>query len=231
MTDFVQNCEYSADLIRKARERAISDKFTTYFKKLIDEDQWDALYPNGPPPFMETLKDLKGKCDNILDTKNGKMNWCFFTVNFKEDVEHEEIVKTMSAFCEKCAYIDNYMWSIEQRSTDPGDYYGFHVHILFSKDGNPPSKIQRAFKTKFFDKYVGKPEALDYKYVENPEKRIKYILGVKDDKEKGAKTKCDKVFRDTYGYQAYYTKGTIEQEIDLIKQNILRSDLGYTLGD
>lgn len=223
MTDFVQNCEYSADLIRKARERAISDKFTTYFKKLIDEDQWDAIYPNGAPPFMETLKDLKGKCDNILDTKNGKMNWCFFTVNFKADVNHEEIVSVMKDFCEKCKFIDTYMWSIEQRSEDSQMFHGFHVHILFSKDGNPPSKIQRAFKTKFFDKYVGGPEKLDYKYVENPEKRIKYILGLKDDKEKDAKIAVDNIFRELYGYQRYYAEGKCEflEMVEKIKNDNL----------
>lgn len=224
MTDVVKDCDYSADLIRKARERAISDKLTTYYKKLIDEDMIDELYPgDNKPKVLEVLKDLKQKTDTILDTKNGKMNWCFFTINFKADVNHEDIVSVMKDFCKKCKFIDTYMWSIEQRSEDSQMFHGFHVHILFQKDGNPPSKIQRAFKTKFFDKYVGTSCALDYKYVENPDKRIKYILGLKDDKEKDAKIAVDKIFRELYGYQRYYAEGKCEflEMVEKIKNDNL----------
>lgn len=201
--------EDAIDIIKTARKRAVIDKLTTYYKKLIDEEMWDELYQY-ETPVVEVLKDLKQKTDAVLDTKNGKMNWCFFTINFKEDISHEEIVNVMKKFCETCKYLDNYLWTIEQRSEEQGKYSGFHIHILFSKNGSPPSKIQRAFKTKFFDKYVGNPSCLDYKYVENPDKRIKYILGDKNDKEKLVKVKIDNEFRELYGYQRYYVQGELQ---------------------
>lgn len=204
------------EIIQTARKRAVIDKLTTYYKKLIDEELWDEVYQYDHP-VKETLKELKGKTDAILDTKNGKMNWCFFTINFREDISHEEIINVVKKFCETCKYLDDYLWTIEQRSTEKGIYSGFHVHMLFSKNGNPPSKIQRAFKTKFFDKYVGNPSCLDYKYVENPEKRIKYILGDKDDKEKMQKCQIDNEFRELYGYQRYYVQGDLQKLVENFK--------------
>lgn len=208
--------EDSIDIIKTARRRAVIDKLTTYYKKLIDEEMWDEIYQY-ETPVIDVMKDLKQKTDAILDTKNGKMNWCFFTINFKEDISHEEIMDVMKKFCETSKYLDNYLWTIEQRSMEKGSYSGFHIHILFSKNGNPPSKIQRAFKTKFFDKYVGNPSCLDYKYVENPEKRINYILGNKDDKEKLIKCKIDEEFRELYGYQRYYVQGELQTLVENFK--------------
>lgn len=218
------------EFIRTACKRAVSDKLTTYYKKLIDEDVFDDIdlgLGEGNNIVMDLLKMLKGKTDNILDTKNGKNNYCFFTVNFKEDIAHDEIIKVFTAFTKSSVFLrkSEFIYTLEQRSEDESKPAGFHIHILFTKDDNPPSKIQRAFKTKFVDKYCS-PTALDYKYVENPDKRIKYCLGIKDDKDKDSKIKVDRAFRKANGYQDYYVQGDqIMEKVEIFRAENISDDL------
>lgn len=201
----------ATDLMIKAVRRAVSDKLSTYYKKLIDNDCLELCLGYGTENdnrILDTLKELKLKTDNILDCKNGALKHCFFTINFQEGITPEEIVNVMRDFCQKCAYLKqaDYVWSLEQRSEVQGEEHGFHVHICFTKDDNAPSKIQRAFKTKFFDKYVGNPNCLDYKYIDDPANKIKYILGYKDE-NKMAKVIIDRLYKKANGIRDYYSSG------------------------
>lgn len=224
--------EFSAqELIVKAARRAVSDKLSTYYKKLIDEDLFDDInlgYGNDNAIVLDILKELKGKTDNILDTKNGKLNYCFYTVNFQESITPSQIVEVMNEFTSNSSYLSKseFIWSIEQRSEVLGEEFGFHVHIVFTKDKYPPSKLQRAFKGKFFDKYVGNPSCLDYKYLECPRKKIKYILGIKDEAEKMAKVAIDKVWRLSEGFQQSYLQGeNFKKIVDEVMAEEVRTGL------
>lgn len=206
--------------VRQSARKAIKDKMTNIFKTLIDNKRYDLIPAN--PTILKVLEEYSEITDNITDLKFGKCNWCFFTINYKDDYSHEEVYETTKTFLEKCKFTKTHLWSIEQRSEDhkQKDFYGFHVHILFHKDNNPPSKIYRAFKTKFFDKFVGNEKSINTKYVENPEGTIKYILGNKKDDEKDAKIQQDEIFRELYGYKRYYLQGDQLQElVEKIKES------------
>lgn len=210
-----------------AIKQAIKDKYTQYYKRLIDEEQYQYL-PSYTAPDLKKLHKLKTTVENITDLKEGKNPYCFFTVNFKPEYDNkiEEIDTVMTEFTKKCTYFNDnkFAYSIEQRSEDD-DTKGVHCHILFEKGKIAPSKLQRAFKTKFFDKYVGTHAALDYKYI--PEDKLKskleYLLGIKV-KEKMSKVYQDRRLRKEKGILQYHTKGYEEQCIEILKEHDVNYD-------
>lgn len=206
------NVEFN-NLLLTAQKTAIKDKFTQYYKKLIDEEQYTDFHATAGH-VLQRLHKLKIKADNITDIKQGKNSHCFYTINFKPEFSETnekitEIEKELKDFSEKCKYVgDKFAYAIEQRSEDIEKINGVHCHILFEKGENAPSKIQRAFKNKFFDKFVGSPACLDYRYITSDKfnDKLKYILGLKH-KDKLSKVKIDRQLRKNLGIKQIYTKG------------------------
>jgi acetone carboxylase gamma subunit len=217
------NLEFN-NLIITAQKTAIKDKFTQYYKKLIDEEQYTAFHSTAGP-VLKQLHNLKQEADNITDIKQGKNSHCFYTINFRPEFNTNEkiteIEKELKEFTEKCKYVgEKYAFCIEQRSEDISSVNGVHCHILFEKGENAPSKIQRAFKNKFFDKFVGTPACLDYRYTTSDKvtEKLSYILGIKK-KEKMSKVYIDRQMRKNLGLQQFYEKGFNEDIEKLIKDN------------
>lgn len=214
------------DIKLKAIKTAIKDKYTQYYKKLIDEELYEH-FPGYCANELRNLHKLKVKADNITDVKQGNNSHCFFTVNFKPDSQDfENIEEVMNDFTSKSKFVkDDFIYSIEQRSEElESAGSGAHVHILFKKGDNAPSKIQRAFKTKFFDKYVGNPAHLDYRYItsDKVEEKVKYILGVKQ-KEKLPKVFVDREHRVKVGVKDFYlTPQYLPHAEKLMKENDLK---------
>ena len=207
-------------LVLKAQKRAVEDKLTQYYKRLIDEKMYEHFHVGGVS-VLQRLDGLQDICNNIMDVKQGKNQWCFFTINFKENTTINEANLIMVEFSRKCKFVTglSYIYSIEQRAEE-GIEVGTHVHILFDKNNNPPSKIQRAFTTFFFDKYVGTHAALDWKYIGEGKllkDKVKYIMGIKKT-EKMPKVINDRKLKDSYGLDWYVVNGDkltdIVQEIE-----------------
>jgi hypothetical protein len=214
----------------KAQKRAIEDKLTQYYKKCIDEEQYQ-VFDKGAHIVLKEVHKMKTQADNITDLKQGKNPYCFYTVNFKPEKNKEdsleEIDSLMKKFVDKRAHLngaENLIYSIEQRSEGDDPVEGLHVHILFDKGKNAPSKIQRTFQTEFFDKWVGTHAALDYKYIgeDKVEGKVKYIMGIKD-KDKMPKVERDRKMKDHYKIPHYYSKG-FEKLINQIKsEQVIKS--------
>lgn len=173
--------EFTA-LKKKAQRRAIEDKLTSYYKRAIDEGQYE-VFSSSAALILQDVDRLRIMTNNIMDVKQNNNPWCFYTINFKAEYDDKftEVYELMEKFTAKCVYLnDNCIYAIEQRQEEPSESsHGTHVHIAFPKGNNPPSKIQRAFSTKFFDKYVGSNAALDYRYVKDVTPKIEYIMGNK----------------------------------------------------
>lgn len=209
---------------QSAIKQAIKDKYTQYYKRLIDEEQYQFL-PSYCAPDLRKLHKLKTTVDNITDVKQGSNPYAFYTVNFRPEYDDkiEEIDDVMKDFTQKCKYLSEqkYAYTIEQRSEDD-DTKGIHCHIIFEKGKNPPSKLQRAFKNKFFDKYVGTNACLDYKYISEDKfkDKLEYIMGIKQ-KDKMAKVHQDRRLRKQKGIGQYYTNGYEDQCKKIITEHNL----------
>lgn len=197
----------------RAQKRAIEDKMAQYYKKLIDEEQYEHFHHTSTCA-LKALHAEKTKADNIMDVKQGSNPYCFFTVNVKPEKATEgylrEFVEDLNSFMQRCKYFQEtqYMYSIEQRSEGAEIMHGLHAHILFEKKDNAPSKLQRAFNNKFFDKWVATHAALDYKYISSDklQSKIEYIAGIKEP-GKMPKVEKDRKIKDAYGIPHFYVKG------------------------
>lgn len=200
-------------LKEKAQRRAIEDKMTQYYKKMIDEEDYSQFSPKATPVLKE-LHELKTQSEAYTDTKEGKNDYAFFTINLKPEVNKEENLEafddTMKDFTENCKYLkdNDYIYAIEQRSENEC-VDGLHAHILFKKNDIAPSKLQRAFKNKFFDKWCS-AAALDYRYIktEKLQQKIDYIKGIKEE-PKMLKVKRDIEMKKRHDIPMYYEKGDL----------------------
>lgn len=193
-------------LVLKAQKRAVEDKLTQYYKRLIDEKLYDK-FNEAAQDVLERLDGLQDICNNIMDVKQGQNQFCFFTINFKE-CSMCEVGTVMEQYTKKCKFLQEYVYSVEQRA-ESGSEVGTHVHILFTKAGNAPSKIQRAFTSFFFDKYVGTHAALDFKYIKDQSlarQKVEYIMGIKKP-EKMPKVHNDRRLKDEYGMRWWNNEG------------------------
>lgn len=191
----------------KGQKGAIEDKFRQYHRRFIDE----GIYNRFHGAFYAVLKKLdddKEFYDNIGDYKEGNNPYCFFTVNLRPEKATEssliEFKTEFDTWLEKTTYMKDaqYIYSLEQRAEGDEPVHGLHVHILFEKLKHSPSKLQRAFNNKFFDKWVATHAALDYKYISTQklQEKIAYIMGKKE------KSKMPKVLRDIKMKEAYKIK-------------------------
>lgn len=221
---FNEEFKKSNSIVLKAQRRAIEDKLTSYYKKMIDEEHYETFHPCNIIALKQ-LHKTKKIADEIIDVKQGKNPYCFFTVNLKPEMGTEEHIEQFDAemqnFTEKCKYLQNtnYVYSIEQRSEGSETVHGVHAHIFFEKKDNSPSKLQRAFQNKFYDKWIGSPAALDYRYVGENKKieKIKYILGHKE------QSKMEKVYKDraikiSHSLKIFHAKG-FASDIEEIKSH------------
>lgn len=198
----------------KAQKRAIEDKLAQYYKKMIDNEQYEVFTPEAIDG-IRAVHEMKKASEVVADTKEGKNPYCFFTVNMKPEYDGklDEVDSVMLDFAEKSKYIgDDWIYSVEQRSEDPTQgSHGTHVHILFKKNDHAPSKLQRAFTNKFFDKYVGTHAALDFRYLKEPSK-IEYIKGNKES-SKMPKVEVDRKLKDGFGIPHYRARGEFLSDV------------------
>lgn len=202
-------------LILRAQKRAVEDKLTQYYKRLIDEKMFDR-FNEAAQPVLERLGELQDVNNNIFDVKNGKSNWCFFTINFKPGFSMLDVEAVMEQFCKKYKMLreNDYVYSVEQRTEDGVAEEGVHAHILFPKK-LAPSKILPEVNKFFFDKYVGTHAALDFKFTNDQVAKLKYILGIKE-KAKMPKVYQDRRFKDNYKMPWWRAQG--DAMFDAIKE-------------
>lgn len=205
-------------LVLRAQKRAVEDKLTQHYKKLIDEKVFEP-FSEAAQPVLERVEQLSQMTDNIFDIKNGKCRWCFFTINYKSGFTMPEVEASMEEFCTKSKMMKEclYAYSIEQRTEEGDIEEGTHVHILFDKT-RPPSKIIPIFNKFFFDKYVGTHAALDYRFINDQAEKLKYILGIKA-KPKMPKVYQDRKLKDKYHMWWWHAQGSAM--LDAIKEIVV----------
>lgn len=131
-------------------------------------------------------------------------DWCFLTVNPREDVKPEQFIKSVSRF-HNLSGIEQYKYAFEQRGEEVGDYKGLHIHSIFRRTVKPyriKNNIERVFGS-----LVGNELHMKLKFVpeDQVEKIVGYISGIKKDSSKNLKVKNDVNMREKYGLKAIYT--------------------------
>lgn len=135
----------------------------------------------------------------------------FVTYNPKPDVTLKVAMKAVDAFCSK-SKIDKYIYVIEQRGTQEDNMGSFHVHILHTHKYDRVSHYQRETQSSFNKTCLATSwNCLNMKPCKRDQdisNRLEYILGTKQDRDghmKSEKQATDKIYRQKYKLQDYYT--------------------------
>lgn len=196
----------------------------------FDFEYWfkraEALYRDRHIPFQDEaemkwyIEELEKCIDSYMtvtkslqDEKKGfsltPVMW--ITYNPKADIGLKKAMQTIQTFLSK-SKIKDYIYVVEQRGTTVDDIHGMHFHILHTHTYDRKSHYERETKSTFnktclTDKYScfwirGCAQDIDVKNT------LGYMLGKKKDDDglnKEAKQNVDKVYREKYKIEPYYT--------------------------
>lgn len=193
---------------QKARNRVQLKVIET----VLMEDLKNRIYEDiNPDPSFKQYADRYNALQDQQDLKSHGRNakWLFYTINPQED-NLDALIRLMESI-EETEWCTNYIYSYEQRSEEPGKYYGYHIHLLFERPSDTyPSDIKKCLISKLKHSDVKgnwnnkNPCQRNVKSEEDYYKVLQYILGHKKD-EKQEKVQNDQLFRNEEGLKQYYT--------------------------
>lgn len=182
---------------------------------LIKQKQMLLLKLGRGPPDQQSLYDEVQELK--LEDSNRKVKWCFFTLNFIEDITLPQILNVMHNIVNKC-WMQKIPWyyCIEQRGISLETMgQGLHVHLLMPK---PKDKQPYNCKNEIWSSY-NKYCKLNQKLVfekhllmipqEWKDEKIEYLKGNKTkdlDGSKAIKVKFDRIFREKNNLKDLYSK-------------------------
>lgn len=202
-----------------------------YVKLREEELRLDSYLGLADQPIQEIYDRVKEK-RKLFDEQNAinddTEDYLFININPREDVSIDEIQKTMGKVLQK-KWLKDAIYVIEQRGKDLSEVCkGKHIHLLVHRNGQKPSDVKReiantvkhicdvetqrryGWKTGAYVPYLQQS-----KTVKN---RLTYMLGnkstlVKKTKEynfKDVKQEMDRVMRQRFNLQDFYSKGNID---------------------
>ncbi len=182
---------------------------------LIKQKQMLMLKLGRGPPDQQSLYDEVQQLK--LEDSNRKVKWCFFTLNFIEDITIEQILNVMHNIVNKCWMRKIPWWyCIEQRGNSLSTMgQGLHVHLLMPK---PKDKQPYNCKDEIYNSYkqfckLPKKQVLNNHLLMIPQEwkdeKIEYMKGNKTkdlDGSKALKVKFDRIFRNKFNLEDLYSK-------------------------
>lgn len=186
--------EYDFAIRRKAFEKVMLEKYVSYYRREIDNEKADDLFP--------ILKEERDASDEKF-----KSNYLFITVNPKPSMLLPEFMNICSKVITK-PWINKYLYVLEQRGENDDEIgKGFHFHCLIDKGDFRWSHARREFVSTFrkvcdtqnyhtFNFSMCKESDLN--------NRQKYMLELKADPDKHLKQEYDKKWRKIYNIPDYY---------------------------
>jgi len=158
------------------------------------------------PTFeMEEFENLQEKIKEKKKENDPKFG-CFITVNPSENtLAGFEKLKEKVDKCLSKVWVTDYAYCYEQRSTNPENIFGLHVHILLKRGIRPKHterEVQNTFKS-----ICGNLRHVDiqYKRKEWFNDKIEYMRGKKTGEGKLEKVEVDRVMRDYLGIDEIYS--------------------------
>jgi disulfide oxidoreductase YuzD len=198
----------------RAKEKLMERYYTRYYSLQLQHGLCEDEFLTEAYTKCKEMEDIeKQRLDTLAEEKGykDKTEYTFVTVNPKDDVPLDTLISTVEKSIEKTSWIreSEYAYVIEQRSTNPSNYFGWHAHLLVKTGDKPLNEIRRELKSKFksivdmdivkgFDKGLNKKGPLSIEPTLHFENRMKYILDWKKDPDKHAKQIVDKEMRTQF---------------------------------
>lgn len=237
---------------QRAIDKLVERYYTRAFQLQLQRGVCENPYLNEAYNFYKVEQDIEDKRLEKLTEEKGykdKTDYMFITINPKDDIPFDKLKQTTEKIIEKTSWINQseYAYSFEQRSNNPAEYSGYHVHMLVKTDDKPLNEIRRELKNKVknivdmdvvksFDKGKNTKGPLSILPTAIPDNRIKYLLDWKKDKDKHAKQIVDEDFRQRYNLDRIYYQGELFSSLIIEQQcqqlpNIKSTDVKHVTCD
>lgn len=203
------------DVIFRAKKDAVYTVLKHNYETLLRNGNYEQFeYFQKACECLEQTKELIGGLSDPM-LKEFETVWITLTPEQVHgfDDNPQEFAKKIKTWLDKCKYVKEYAFSIEQRSSDIENTHGVHAHIVLKRvDMQTYSRyiewVKRTWASyhgtnfKFFGK--NKIGSVYFKDAEFYEKKLDYLKGNKDGTHKQELVACDKLFRDKYGLEQLY---------------------------
>lgn len=213
--------------LRERRRMLVSKSYDTAFTKLLnrradlavenDPGRYQAIYGDDFAQVTEDIKRLEvakaeGR-DAALDEK-GKW-WIWLTVNpVYEGFSFQEQLSRLEPHMDRLfryIWVVSFYMCLEQRSSDPADFQGLHMHALIKRN-KPPSECERDIR-KLFAPITGNPKHIHIVHCNDAlfGQKLSYMRGNKT-ADQLEKPMVDQAMREYYELEDLYTEENYFEE-------------------
>jgi len=177
--------------------KSLTSLYTTHYTELLWNGEFDRILPE-----LKLIREM-----TINSRENKTSEYIFITINFKSNIEFEELFEVMPRLTKK-KWLTDYIYVFEQRSEIQYEYSGYHVHMILKRNGKKMFDIRKEFKSTL--KHTcdcANPHILNIKNISDSadlKRRVNYITNFKADVNKHAKQYNDINFRQHYNLERFY---------------------------
>ena len=204
------------ELVQRAKKDALYNVLKRNYETLLRNGDYEAhkgiwneglAYLSSSELLVEALNDpILKEFETVWITLTPEQ--CHF-----DDKPHE-FVSAIKKWLDKAKHVNEYIFSIEQRSEDPNTPYGIHAHIALKRVDLQTHSRYVEWVKRTWSKFHGtnfkfycknKMGAIYFFNAEKFEEKKQYILGKKDSTHKQALVEADVVWRKQIGVEPFYT--------------------------
>lgn len=190
-----------SELRQKARQSA-------YLK--MWQNAWRQEFTRNPDLLKDDLccPGEKLIMDNYIKKLRNGFEFAMFVVNFRPDVELEDILVKIRK-CLKKIWFKDWMWNLEQRgecAEEMGKGIHFNLYIELESYKRPSDMHREIYNT--FKHLVNNKMCVCGRYAHDGENFKNYVMGIKADKSKERMMIFDRNWRLDLGLKDYYTKSS-----------------------
>lgn len=206
----------NVELVQRAKKDSLYNVLKRNYETLLRNGDYSA-HKGYFDKALEHLASSEMLVESLNDPILKEFETVWITLTPEQchfDDKPHEFVSTIKKWLDKAKHVNEYMFSIEQRSEDPNTPHGIHAHIVLKRvDLQTHSRYVEWVKrtwSKFHGtnfKFYGKNKtgAIYFKNAEFYEEKKEYILGKKEGSHKQALVDADVIYRQQVGLQPFYT--------------------------
>lgn len=194
MTDWKSDVSYCK---AEAARRVLINAYAKHYRMLLSEQRSDIH------PLFSADPDIAAVWESIMHpTRSVKTRMFMVTVNPPDKYDWSHLLALWNRMLVYKEALRDAEMVLEQRSTDPDNPFGWHMHIASLSTGKSKAQtLQQFFNGLARVMPDASPTCVDH--VWSP-KAYSYVQGLKFGAEKENKMNCDRILRNKKSYEDIY---------------------------
>lgn len=173
----------------KAQEAIVCDAWKRYYRLLISNKLEDKI----PHELLEVYH-LEDEIERLKSARDGSSRISMITINPPDQYNWNDLEGVVDKILGYKNFIIDPEVAYEQRSDDPANPHGYHVHIACKLTKSKAEVIKRCYSAYQQCKLLGSPSVINVNM--NSPNAIEYVNGHKSSSSKLQKVKVDKAIKD-----------------------------------